>query len=370
VIANTVVWVTETANKELSIGLSTVNAFATAAQWQGFGALASMVASNGLNLGLQTLVGWTAHKIAVTQAAVEAFTLAASAVIPSLVSITNRAEAQVLNATNFMGIHTPAIIERDVEYYGEHWPHNSSAGWAYASVLSTLSAALALPPPAAPMGASPAAPAAAGEALAQAAGQSGMNDVAQLTGQTAAAPADAAGQASSLLQQPMQLISGLTQPLQQLVSAPMQGIQGLTSMPQGLMSSMSGLLQSGGASNAAAEAGAVAEPVLAGGGAAGGLGAASAGGAGGLGGFPGAGLTSYTRPTSSFEPEAGGRPGSLRAGVLNAAEVRGPTASTGMGGSPMPMSPAGMLARGTGSESDKAVTRVRVVVGGDRTDSD
>jgi len=93
--------------------------------------------------------GWTAHKIAVTQAAVEAFTLAASAVIPSLVSITNRAEAQVLNATNFMGIHTPAIIERDVEYYGEHWPHNSSAGWAYASVLSTLSAALALPPPAA-----------------------------------------------------------------------------------------------------------------------------------------------------------------------------------------------------------------------------
>jgi hypothetical protein len=41
-----------------------------------------------------------------------------------------------------------------------------------------------------------------------------------------------------------------------------------------------------------------------------------------------------------------------------------------MGGSPMPMSPAGMLARGTGSESDKAVTRVRVVVGGDRTDSD
>jgi PPE-repeat protein len=377
VIANTVVWVTETANKELSTGLSEVNALATAAQWQGFGALASMVASNGLNLGLQTLVGWTAHKIAVTQAAVEAFTLAASSVIPSLVSITNRAETQVLNATNFMGINTPAIIERETEYYGEHWPHNSSAGWAYASVLSTLSAALTMPPPAAPMGASPAAPAAAGEALAQAAGQSGMNDVAQLTGQTgqaagqtAAAPAEAGGQASPLLQ-PMQLISGMTQPLQQLVSAPMRGIQGLTSMPQGLMSSMSGLLQSGGASNAAAEAGAVAEPVLAGGGAAGGLGGASVGGGGGLGGFPGAGLTSYTRPTSSFEPEAGGRPGSLRAGLLNAAEVRGPTAPAGMGGSPMPVSPAGMLARRTGSQSEKdAVTRVRVVVGGDRTDSD
>jgi len=57
--------------------------------------------------------------------------------------------------------------------------------------------------------------------------------------------------------------------------------------------------------------------------------------------------------------------------VLNAAEVRGPTASTGMGGSPMPMSPAGMLARGSGGGSDKdAVTRARVVVGGDRMDPD
>lgn len=88
------------------------------------------------------------------------------------------------------------------------------------------------------------------------------------------------------------------------------------------------------------------------------------------GGFPGAGLTSYTRPTSSFEPEAGGRPTSLRAGVLNAAEVRGPTSptGTGMGGSAMPMSPAGMLGHGKEGQADKDVTRARVVVGGDRTD--
>jgi hypothetical protein len=131
---------------------------------------------------------------------------------------------------------------------------------------------------------------------------------------------------------------------------------------------MGGMFSSAGAPNAAA-AEAVAEPVLAGGGAAGGLGAASAGGAGGIGGFPGAGLTSFTRPTSSFEPETGGRPTGLRAGVLNAAEVRGPTVSTGMGGTPMPMSPAGMLARGSGGESNKdAVTRARVVVGGDPMD--
>ena len=47
-------------------------------------------------------------------------------------------------------------------------------------------------------------------------------------------------------------------------------------------------------------------------------GGAGGGGVGAGGGFPGAGLTSYTRPTSSFEPETGGRPTSLRAGVLNA----------------------------------------------------
>jgi len=375
VVANTVVWVTETVNKELAMGLSTLNALTTAAQWQGFGSVASMAANTGLNLGLQTLVGWTAHKITVTQAAVQAFMLAQSSVIPSLVSLTNRAETQVLYDTNAFGINFPAITERETEYYGEHWPHNSSVGSAYSGALSALTAVLAVPPPAAPMGASPAAPAAAGEAVAEAAAQTGMGDAVQASGQAAgqaaSSPADAGGQLSSLLQQPMSMVSGITQPLQELVQAPMQGIQGLTSLPQGLMSSMGGLLQSGGAPNAAAEAGAVAEPVLAGGGAAGGLGAASAGGAGGLGGFPGAGLTSYTRPTSSFEPETGGRPGSPRAGVLNAAEVRGPAASMGMGGSPMPVSPAGMLARGSGGESDKdAVTRVRVVVGGDRTDSD
>ena len=378
VVANTAVWVTETVNKELVMGLSTANALLTAAQWQGFGSVASMVANNGLNLGLQTLVGWTAHKITVTQAAAQAFMLAQSSVIPSLVSVTNRAETQVLHDTNFFGMNFPAIAERDTEYYGEHWPHNSGVGWAYSGALSALTAVLAVPPPAAPMGASPAAPAAAGEAVAEAAGQTGMSGAVQASGQAgqaggpaAAAPADAGGSLSSLLQQPMSMVSGMTQPLQELVKAPMQGIQGLTSMPQGLMSSMGGLLQSGGAPNAAAEAGAVAEPVLASGGAAGGLGAASIGGGGGLGGFPGAGLTSYTRPTSSFEPEAGGKPGSLRAGVLNAAEVRGPTASTALGGSPMPMSPAGMLARGSGSESDKdAVTRARVVVGGNRADPD
>ncbi|WP_204810358.1 PPE domain-containing protein [Mycobacterium riyadhense] len=369
VIANNVVWVTETANKELSAGLSALNTLATAAQWQGVGAVASTVAATGLNVGLQTLVGWTAEKINITQAAVEAFTIARSSVIPSVVSQTNRDEWGVLNATNFFGINTPAIVERDSEYFGEHWPHNSSVGWTYSGALSALIAALAVPPPIAPMGASPAAPAAAAETVAQAAAQTGLNNavqassqVAQTAGQTTSSPAEATGQVSSLMQQPMQLVSSATEPLKQLAQMPMQAIQGFSSLPQSMMQAMGGMFPTGGASNAAAV---VAEPVAAVGGTAGG--AVSGRGASGAGAFPGAGLTSYTRPTSSFEP--GGRPTSLRAGVLNAAEVRGPTASTGMGGAPMPMTPAGMLARGSAGAADKeAVARARVVVDGDPRD--
>ncbi|HTQ20232.1 PPE domain-containing protein [Mycobacterium sp.] len=369
VLANNLVWVTETANKELSMGLSAVNTIATAAQWQGLGAIASMVAATGLNAGLQTLVGWTAHKINVTQAAVEAFVIAQSTVIPSVVSQTNRDEWVVLNATNFFGQNTPGIVERDTEYFGVHWPHNSRIGWTYSGTTHALIAALGIPPPAAPMGASPATPAAAAAAVGQAAGQTGMGDAMQVSGQVghtagqaAAAPADAGGQLSSLMQQPMSMVSSVTEPLKGMVQAPMQALQGFGSLPQSMLQSMAGMFPAAASPNAAA---AVAEPVLAVGGTAGGLGGASAGGASGLGAFPGAGLTSYTRPTSSFEPENGGRPVGLRAGVLNAAEVRSPTTSAGMGGAPMPMTPAGMLARGSGGESDKdAVTRARVVVAG------
>ncbi|GAB3009386.1 PPE domain-containing protein [Mycobacterium bourgelatii] len=368
VIANNVVWVTETANEELAEGLSEVNALATAAQWQGVGAVCSMLTATGLNAGLQTLVGWTAEKISVTQAAVEAFALARSSVIPSVISQTNRDEWAVLNGTNFFGQNTPAIVERDTEYFGEHWPHNSSVGWTYSAALSALTAALAVPPPPAPVGASPAAPAAAAQAVAQSAGQAGMHNAAQastqaaqLAGQTTGPADTGARQLGSLMQEPLQMVSGVAEPFKQLGQAPMQAAQGFTGLPQGMMRAigMGGMFPAGTGTPSVAGAGIA--PVAGAGGASGG------GGAGGGPGLPGAGLTSYTRPTSSFEP--GGRPTSLRAGVLNAAELRGPTVSTGLGGAPMPMTPAGMLARGNGTESDKdAVTRARVVVAGDLTD--
>lgn len=361
VLANNIVWVTETANDELAQGISAANTLATAAQWDGVGSVASTVAATGLNAGLQTLVGWTAEKIAVTQAAVEAFALARSSAIPSVVSQTNRDEWTVLNATNFFGQNTPGIVERDGEYFGEHWPHNSGIGWTYSATLTALIAALAVPPPIAPMGASPAASATAAQAVAEAAAQTGMQastQVAQTAGQATAAPADASNQLSSLMQQPLQMISGATEPLQQFLQAPMQAMQGISGLPQGMMQAFGGMFP---AAEAPTGAGIAAEPVVAAGGIVGG--ASAGGGLGGAGGFPGAGLTSYTRPTSSFEPEPGGRPTSPRAGVLNAAEVRGPTVSSGMGGSPVPMTPAGMLARGNDTQKEDVV-RARVVVDG------
>ncbi|MFV0494329.1 PPE domain-containing protein [Mycobacterium sp.] len=378
VVANSAVWVTETVNNEVAAGVSQVNSLVTAEQWQGVGSAASTIAGAGLNTALQMLVGWTAEKIGVTQAAVEAFAVARSSVIPSVVSQTNRDEWAVLNATNFLGQNTPAIIERDTEYFGEHWPHNSGIGWAYAAALNALVAALAAPPPVAPMGASPAAPATAAQAVAQAAAQTGMHNavqgsaqVAQTAGQSASAPAQATGQLGSLAQLPAQVFSSATAPLKDLAGAPAQAMQGLAGMgpaqafggmfppaalPVGAMGAAGSVLAAGSVSGGA------------GGGVGGGVGggAVSAGGPGAAGGFPGAGLTSYTRPNSSFESEAGGKPASLRAGMLNAAEVRGPTTSGAMGGTPLPMRQAGMLARGGGGSGggggQEAVTRARVVV--------
>lgn len=373
VVSNNLVWVTETAHHELAMGRSAANTVATLGSWQGLGAIASADAATGLNAGLQTTAGWTAHKIMVTQGAIDAFTTAQSSVIPSVVSQDNRDQREAMNDANpsvFL-TYTPAIIERDIEYYGEHWPHNSSVGWAYSGLMSTFTAALgAMPPPAAPIGASPAAPTVAGESLAQAAATTGVQDGVSLSSQAAqaagAAPSSSANGLSQLtsVTQPLQAaVSGVMQQVTGISQAPLQAAQGLTSIPQSLMQSMAGMFPAGTAPEAAVVS-AVAGSVGTGGTAPGGL-AAGAGGAG-VGAYSGAGLTSYTRPASTFEPETGGRPTSFRGGVANATKVGSLTTSVSTGGTAMPMAPAGRRARGSGDKSEEAVTYARIVVDGDQ----
>lgn len=375
VITNNLVWVTETSHHELAMGISGANTVSTLASWQGFGANASAGAANGLNAGLQTTAGWTAHKIAVTQGAVDAFSTARSSVIPSVVSQTNRTEREAMDKANPSALWslTPAITERDMEYYGEHWPHNSSVGWGYSTAMSGFTAALGMPPPLAPAGASPAAPAAAGQAVAQAAANTGAQDGVSLSSQATQAagqaPASSASgvtdQLGSLMGPLQQAASSVVQPLAGVFQAPMQGLQSVASLPSSLMGSTSGMFSSA-AAQEAAEVGAVAGPLGAGGGTAGGLGAGAAGGAGA---FSGAGLTSFTRPTSTFEPATGGRPTGLRTVGFNAAQISSPTNSMGSGVNGMPMAPGALAARGNGDDSGQhAVTHARIVVAGDRTE--
>jgi hypothetical protein len=378
VISNNLVWITETSHHGLAAGVSSANTVSTLGSWQGFGANASGAAANGLNAALQTTAGWTAHKVAVTQGAIDAFTTARSSIVPSVVVKGNRTEREAMDKANpgALWSFTPAIIERDLEYYGEHWPHNSSVGLGYSTAMSGFTAALGMPAPLAPAGASPAAPAEAGEALAQAAATTGGQDGVSLSSQAAqaAGQAPAAGasgitdQLGSLIGPVQEAASSAVQPLAGIFQTPLQGLQSVASLPSSLMGSAGGLFSSATAQEAA-QVEAVAGPLAGSSGAAGGIGAGVAGAAGGVGAFSGAGLTSYTRPTSTFEPEPGGRPTGLRTVASNAPAVPTPTSRLGSGVNGMPMAP-GALARGNGDNSAQQadVTHARIVVADDRVE--
>ena len=374
VLANNLVWVTETSHHEMAAGVSSANTAATMASWSGQGSGASAAAAAGLNTHLHTTAGWTAHKIAITQGAAEAFTTAQSSVIPSVVSLSNRTRREAMNQANpsVFWQFTPAIAQHDLEYYGGHWPHNQAVGMGYSTALGGFTAALGTPPPLAPEGASPAAPAAAGEALSQAASSTGAQDGVSLSNQAAQAagqaPASATGgateQISSLLGPLQEAASGAMQPASQLLQAPTQGLQSFSSLPQSLMGAFGGMFSSASGPQAA-EMASLAGPLSSGGGAAGGIGGGAASAVGGMGAVSGAGLTSYTRPTSTFEPADGGRPMGLR----TVAATSGPTTTGGgMGG--MPMAP--MAARGNSEESNQqaAVAHARIVVAGDHVEDE
>ncbi|WP_343710121.1 PPE domain-containing protein [Mycobacterium sp.] len=364
VIANNAAWVSETTSHQTCLGVSAVNGAITVTQWQGLGAQASAAVIFGLNAGLQALAGWTAEKIAVTLAAVDAFTVARSSVIPSTVCQANRDEWAEANATNFFGLRTPEIVALDTEYFGEHWPHNSSVGWAYSAVLGTLSAALAVPPPVAPPGASPAGPAAAGEALGEVAAQTGMSDAiglsdqaTQTAGRTASATVGTGGQIDSFAE-PLQQLASSAAPLTTLLQAPQQAVQGIAGMPQSLMQTFGALSGPTEPTGRAAGADVAAEPAEAS--VERQLEAESGGGATGMrpGGGPDAGLGGYTRPAGAAEPPAGGRPTGLRS-ASGSAEVGGRTASPGAGSS-IPLSPRDTPARARAASDKQAVDHARV----------
>jgi PPE family len=369
IAANIAAWLAEVIQHELSMGLSVANIVSTLEQWVGLGGAAYGMKGSELNLlGLQPLAAHCLKHVAIGEAAVEADAVARSSVIPSVLCTGNRTEFVADNNINWLvlGALTPRITELEAEYT-EYWGQNTSVGVARANVLNTLVGAIgSTPPPITPAGASSGiadAPAQVAQTAAATATQA-PSTVGDVAGEVASPAASTGDQLNSMLGPAQGLLSSAIQPFQQVAGLPAQGFQGLSSSIQPLMSAFTSMSPQNAVAAEAGTAEAVSASFGAGGGAAGGLGAGGGGISSGA-----AGLTSFTRPTSTFEPEmVGGRATGLKpGGVLNAAELRGPTGPAGMGGGPMPMSPAtaGMLGReGAGSDKDR-VAHARIVVGRD-----
>jgi hypothetical protein len=373
-MASGAVWQALTISGELALSASVINTSRTAVDFEGVGGVSSTGAIAGLNSALQLLAGWAQEKPPIAGSAVAAYETAVSTMIPAEVSLANRAEQSANVAINplVFGALTPAIVALDTEYFGEHWPHNASAGIAYGAALTALTAALAIPPPLSPAGASPAASATAAAAVAQAAGQTAASEAveqtAQLTkslGDGAAVPTEVAGQAGQLASLMAQPAQAMMQPILGMFGVPMQAVGGMAGLPQ----SLGGTLGSHVFGDEQIPA-----PLLTptglpavGAGGAGAVGSFAGGGAGSFsGGAPGTGLTSYTRPASTFASENSGRPAALKTGLLSAAEFRGPT-TTGLGGAfPVLPAHAGTPAPGKAADDRGGVPHARVIVGPER----
>ena len=379
-LASAAAWQALMACNEVAASASTLNTAATVLNFEGVGGLASATTATGLNTSLHLLAAWAQQKPPIAASAVAAYETALSAMIPAVVSLANRAEQAADVALNplVLGALTPAIVALDLIYFGEHWPHNASAGAAYGAALTALLPALAVPPPLAPPGASPAAPAAAVAAVAETAGQTAAGEamkqssqIAKIAADGTAAPAEAAGQVGQLAPSMMQPLQSAMQPLTGMFQLPTQALQSLSGLSQSVLGQgLAGNSTSGETGVPAGMLAAAGAPgglgtAVGGSGLVGGLSAGSVGGAG-VGGVPGSGLTSYTRPTSTFAPEHSGRPAGLNAGLLSTAEHRGPT--TTAAGGPVPVSPAqaGMLGQGKAGGTKEDVTHARIVLSDNR----
>lgn len=287
-----------------------------------------------------------AAKIAETGTAFE--TLKAATPTPVEVE-TNQVTHGVLQATNFLGINTPAIVANRAQYLGDYWVRSASNKYAYgAASAAGVQAIEPLPPPVTttmPMGGSD--------------------------------PSQATNSPTSAMQAPMQMLmpvfsqigqlggqfgqlAGGGGPLSSLMSLPQQALQpfmSLTSSSSGLgaVSDSAGALNGASWVGGGASVGGPVSASLAGGG----------GGFGGVGGFGGAGAAlaplrgpvswpSATVPVSS--PSA-----ATTAAASGAAAVASTSpASTGMGGGGAMMAP--MAARAA-TEQDRDAEQSAVILG-------
>jgi PPE-repeat protein len=277
----------------------------------GAGGTAMMATAIPYIAALEALAAWVEQSAASAAAILQAYLTAKAAMVQVPVCDTNRVSQGVAVATNIIGQNTPIILALDMEYFDLFWPTNASNMGGYEGIVTMICAQLGIPPPPAPMTVNPAGMAAQAGSVAAAAADGGANAAMNASSQTisqasgtvggtAAAPAQSA---ASMAPQMMSQLGQLPQMFGQLPQMLGQFPQMLGQFPQMAMGMLGPLTQGmTGANNAGLSnlAGTAAEPAIAATTGAAGVGAGGAGaGIGGMGNAAGV-MSSFTRPTGSF----------------------------------------------------------------------
>jgi PPE-repeat protein len=288
------------------------------AGWQGLGGVAMVGTATTYIAALEALVGWLQASAAGASGIAESYNTAFATMIPEPVCTTNRVAQAEAVASNFMGFRTPEIVAYDTEYFGHMWTNNAAVMGAYESAVMAILDTLTVPPPIAPPTANAAGAAGEAASVAQAGANVGMNAAlsqaqtvndaaAPTTAQAAATPAAAGQSMSSMAPQMLGQLAQLPQmaaqfpqmagQLPQMVGQLPQMLGQLPQMATGLLGPLANPAPLGDLAGSDAAAATLSQTALTSG-----MGAAG-GGAGGGGGFGAAGagvISSFTRPTSSF----------------------------------------------------------------------
>ncbi len=349
--------------------------------WQGVGGTAMMATAMPYVAALQLLAAWV-HESAAAAAGIEqAYVTAKMGMIPVPACTTNRTTQFGLVVTNWIGQNNGPIaaLESQYEYF---WHNNAGMMGGYDGIVLTILGMLLTPPPPAPLTANPAGPAGQAAAISQAAASGAasaamsqsLNGVNQASSAVQPGAQAAAAPANSMASMPMQMMSQLGQ-LPQMAAQPLQMLgqfpQMLGQMPQmamGMLGPLSQGMGGGGLGGIDKMAGGLDQTTLAGTTDAAARGGGGGGGAGGVGSGAGV-MSSFTRPTGSFNaPGApklptGWTPG---AAIPEVAASAGPATAGGPGGlygAPAAAGAAGMGRDERGREGPAEGRTMQLTVG-------
>ncbi len=331
---------------------------------------------------LEALAVWVEQSAASAAAILQAYLTAKAAMIPVPACETNRVSQAGFVATNLIGQNTPIIIGLDMEYFDFFWPVNASNMGGYEGIVQTVVMTLGIPPPPAPLTTNPAGFAAQAASVGEAAASGGvnaamsqsLNTVDQASGTVGGSAQAAAAPAQSMASMAPQMMGQLGQlpqmfgPIPQMLGQFPQMLGQFPQMAMGMLGPLTSGMSGGGPNGLDKAAADLNQAPLA----AATDAAARGGGGGGAGGIGGAGvMSSFTRPTGSFNAPGppklptGWTPGG--AAVPDVASSVQPTAGAGTGGLYGAPAAAGHMARDDRGREGSAEGRTMQLTVGPRT---